>query len=83
MPPNEFSSSSSSVESIPNEGLDACYHMQEAKETVNDKPPVSSQGMIEEEEKKEDIFLDAEEDLPKFINKSPIGENYFHILDIP
>jgi hypothetical protein len=39
--------------------------------------------MIEEEEKKEDIFLDAEEDLPKSINKSPKGENYFHILDIP
>jgi oxysterol-binding protein 1 len=49
--------------------------MQEAKETVNDKPPVSSQGMIGEEEKKEDIFLDAEEDLPKSINKYPIGEN--------
>jgi hypothetical protein len=31
--------------------------------------------MIEEEEKKEDIFLDAEEDLPKSIKKSPIGEN--------
>jgi hypothetical protein len=49
--------------------------MQEAKETVNDNPPVSRQGMIEEEEKIEDIFLDAEEDLPKSVNKSPIGEN--------
>ena len=54
-----------------------------AEEPINDKPPASSQDIIEEEEKKEDIFLDAEEDLPKSITIPPKGENQFHILDIP